>query len=314
MRQYLLRRLAFLIPVLVGISIAVFFLLRVAPGDTCELVQGTGATAESLERCREEFGLNKPLVTQYFDWAAGAVRFDLGESVFAGRPVVEEIMDRFPVTLELVVLTVLFTVAIGVPLGVISAVYQNTAADYTVRVVSIFGLSVPAFWLGTLAILVPSLLWNYSPPIGYVSFFDDPWTNLRQFVPPAIVLAFGSSAVLMRLSRSALLEVLRNDYIRTARSKGLRERVVIGRHALKNAMIPVVTVVGLQLAALLGGAVIIEQIFALPGLGLLTLEAIFRRDYLLVQAIALYIGVAFVLINLAVDVAYAWLDPRIRYG
>jgi peptide/nickel transport system permease protein len=314
MRQYILRRLAYLIPVLIGISIAVFLLLRVAPGDVCELIQGQGATEETLARCRQRLGLDKPEIVQYFEWAGGALRFDLGHSFFAGRPVIDEIVDRLPVTVELLVVTVLFTVAIGIPIGVISAVYQNSPLDYVARVVSIFGLSIPAFWLATLVILLPSLWWSYSPPIGHVSFFEDPWDNLRQFVPPALILAIASSAVLMRLTRSTLLEVLRNDYIRTARSKGLRERVVIGRHALKNALIPVVTVVGLQLAALLGGAVIIEMVFALPGLGLLTLEAIFRRDYPLVQAVSLYIAMVFVLINLAVDLAYAWLDPRIRYG
>ena len=329
MRQYILRRFAYLFLVLFGLSIAVFLLLRVMPGDTAQAALGQGATPEALERVRHQLGLDKPEFfdiehpwpwqrafwdTQYFDWVSGAVRFDFGHSVFEGRPVTSAVADRLPVTVELLILTVLFTVAIGVPIGIVSAVYQNSPLDYTVRILSIFGLSIPGFWLGTLVILIPSLLWAYSPPIGYVPFFENPWTNMRQFVPPALVLAAGTSAVIMRLSRSALLEVLRNDYIRTARSKGLRERAVIYRHALKNALIPVITVVGLQFAVLLGGTVIIESIFALPGIGLLTLEAIFRRDFALVQATTLLIAVGFVLVNLAVDVAYAWLDPRIRYG
>lgn len=329
MRNYILRRLLYLIPVLFFVSLATFILLRVMPGDIASTILGPNATDQQVEELRVELGLDKPLMfdadnpwpwqedfwhTQYFEWLGGALHGDLGESYYLGDSVVSGIMHRFPITLELLIMTFLFTILIGVPIGVISGVFQNSPADYFVRVTSILGLSVPTFWLGTLVITIPSMIWAYAPPLIYVPFFESPEENLRQFVPPAIVLALASAAVVMRLTRSSLLEVLRNDYIRTARAKGLRELLVIRRHALKNALIPVLTVLSIQLAALLGGTVIIETIFNLPGLGELTLSAILRRDYPLVQAITLYIAVVVVLVNLLVDVAYAWIDPRIRYS
>lgn len=330
MRTYILRRLLYLIPVLFLVSLVTFLLLRAAPGDLASTIAGPYASEEQVQQLRAKLGMDKPVIydwgdhpapwqsdfwdTQYFEWMAGAMHGDFGYSHYGGQSVVTEIKDRLPVTIELLILTLVFTVVLGVPIGIISGVFQNSPADYGVRFISIAGLSIPGFWLATLVILIPSILWRYSPPLVYVPFSENAWDNMRQFVPPALVLAFGSAAVVMRLTRSSLLEVLRNDYIRTARAKGLRERVVIGRHALKNALIPVLTVLSLQLATLLGGAVIIELVFNLPGVGLLTLEAIFRRDYALVQAITIYTAVTIVLVNLMVDVAYAWIDPRIRYS
>ncbi len=327
MRTYILRRILYLFPVLLFISLAVFILLRLVPGDVAEILAGPYATDQQIEQLRERFGLDKPVLltaawpwtgefwhTQYFEWLGNALRGDLGESIYLSQDVSAELLDRLPVTAELLILTLIFTLFVGIPIGIVSAVWQNSPIDYLMRMVSILGLSVPAFWLATLVIIVPSLLWSYAPPLGYVGFFEDPWANLRQFVPPAIILSATSAAIVMRLARSSLLEVLRNDYIRTARSKGLRERTVMTRHALKNSLIPVLTIISLQIAGLLGGSVIIELVFDLRGVGLMTFLAILQRDYPVVQGVALYIAVVFVLVNLTVDVAYAWLDPRIRYS
>lgn len=253
--------------------------------------------------------------SQYGDWITDVVTGDLGISSFNQQPVVEALQQRLPTTLELLALTIFITVAIGIPFGVISALYRNTPADYGVRLIAVLGLAVPAFWVATLVLLIPAQQWGYAPQFGEsISFFDDPWGNFKQFVPPAIVLSLASAAGVMRLARSSLLEVLRTDYIRTARSKGLRESLIVGRHALKNSLIPVVTVIGLQVAALLGGTVIIEQIFVLPGLGQYVLQALIAKDFPVVQTMTLYAGVAVVLMNLFVDVSYAWLDPRIKYS
>ena len=224
-----------------------------------------------------------------------------------------EILDRLPITLEILVLTLFFTAVLGISFGVISAFFQNSPLDYLVRVTSVFGLSLPGWWLGIMILLVPSIWWNYSPPIGFVPIQEDISANLRQFVPPALVLAAASSAVLMRLTRAVLLDVLRQDYVRTARSKGLRESTVIMRHAVKNAMIPIITVLGGQMAILFGGAVIIEQVFSLEGLGRYMYVSIVQRDFPVVQVLALYTAVVVVVMNLLVDISYAWFDPRVRY-
>jgi peptide/nickel transport system permease protein len=326
-QTYILRRVLYLIPILFLISLGVFILLRLVPGDVAEILAGPYASDQQVEQLRERFGLDRPVLlaaawpwesefwhTQYFEWLGSALQGDLGESIYLSQDVTSELLDRLPVTAELLILTLIFTIAFGIPIGIISAVWQNSPLDYLMRGVSILGLSVPAFWLATLVILIPSLIWSYAPPLGYVAFFDDPWANLRQFVPPALILSAGSAAVVMRLARSSLLEVLRNDYIRTARAKGLHERTVLFRHALKNSLIPVLTILSLQVATLLGGTVIIELVFDLRGIGLLTFLAILQRDYPVVQGVALYIAFIFVIVNLTVDIAYAWLDPRIRYG
>ena len=327
MQTYILRRVLYLIPILFLISLGVFILLRLVPGDVAEILAGPYASDQQVEQLRERFGLDRPVLlaaawpwegefwhTQYFEWLGSALQGDLGESIYLSQDVTSELLARLPVTAELLIMTLIFTIAFGIPIGIISAVWQNSPLDYLMRVGSILGLSVPSFWLATLVILIPSLIWSYAPPLGYVAFFDDPWANLRQFVPPALILSAGSAAVVMRLARSSLLEVLRNDYIRTARAKGLRERTVLIRHALKNSLIPVLTILSLQVAGLLGGTVIIELVFDLRGIGLLTFTSILVRDYPVVQGVALYIAFIFVMVNLTVDIAYAWLDPRIRYG
>ena len=316
MRAYIVRRLLSGVLILVILSVAVFLLLQLAPGDPGQFRCGIGAPPECIQAVRDELGLDDPLYERYFAWLGDIVTGDLGEAQFSGKPVIESLREKFPVTIELLILTVFVTAAVGIPFGVISALFRNSPADYGVRLTAVMGLSVPNFWVATMVILIPLAIWQYAPPFGRtVGFFDDPIGNLRQFGPPALVLGLASSAGIMRLTRSSLLEVLRTDYIRTARSKGLRESVVISRHALKNSLIPVVTVLGLEVAGLLAGTVIIEQIFALNGVGRYFFSALASdRDIPVVQSLTLYIGVVVVLMNLLVDVSYAWLDPRIRYS
>ena len=313
MQAYIIRRLSFLIPVLLAVSIAVFVALRFMPGDIAVILTGPGAPPEQVAEVRADLGLDKPIPIQYVNWMGDVLRGDLGESYMLGNSIGDEIMNRLPITLEMLVLTLLLTALVGISLGVISAFFQNSPLDYTVRVTSVFGLSIPGWWLGIMILLVPSIWWSYSPPIGFVPIQDNLWENLRQFVPPALVLAAASSAVLMRMTRAVLLDVLRQDYIRTARSKGLRESMVILRHAVKNAMIPIITILGGQMAILFGGTVIIEQVFSLQGLGLYMYSSILMRDFPVVQVLALYTAVIVVLMNLLVDISYAWFDPRVRY-
>jgi peptide/nickel transport system permease protein len=245
----------------------------------------------------------------------GVLTGDLGEANFNQRPVLESIKVRLPVTIELMVLAMVFTIMIGIPAGIVSAIWRNGPVDYVVRVVAVFGLAVPVFWVATLAIILPVEWWGYAPPLGVkIGLLEDPWGNFKQMAPAAAVLAIASSAGIMRLTRSSLLEVMRQDYIRTARAKGLRDRSVVLAHGLKNSLIPVVTVLGLQLSGLLGGAIIVEQIFALPGLGEYTFRALVAKEFEIVQTMTLYAGATVVIINLIVDVSYAWLDPRIRYS
>jgi peptide/nickel transport system permease protein len=315
MRPYIIRRLLTGVLILFLLSVIVFLLLRVVAGDAASFRCGLSCTPAGIKDARHKLGLDAPYPIQYFTWLKDLATGHLGIGALNQKPVLDTMKQRLPVTLELLVITLVFTVAIGIPFGIISALYRNSLADYTVRLTAVLGLAVPTFWVATLVIFIPSQLWGYSPPLGHaVSFFSDPSANLRQFVPPAAVLALGSAAGIMRLTRSSLLEVMRADYIRTARSKGLRDSLVVSRHALKNSMIPVVTVLGLQISGLLGGEVIIEVIFALPGLGRLEYEALLGRDYQIVQSLTLYIGAAVILMNLLVDLSYAWLDPRIRYS
>jgi peptide/nickel transport system permease protein len=314
MRAYIFRRLLLGVLILFVLSVAVFLVLRIAPGDPAVIRCGLACTPDRIDAIRDRLGLNDPYPVQYLNWLQDVVTGDLGDAAFSGKPVIESLRERLPVTVELLAITLLITTVIGISFGVISALYRNSPADFIVRISAVFGLAVPNFWVATLVLLIPLALWGYAPPLGSaVGFFEDPLTNLRQFVPPAIVLGLASSAGIMRLTRSSLLEVLHTDYIRTARSKGLRESVVVGRHAIKNMLIPVVTVLGLQVAALLGGTVIIEQIFALPGVGLYFFQTLVTRDFVVVQSVTLYIGVVVVMMNLLVDISYAWLDPRIRY-
>ena len=313
MRRYIIRRLLLTIPVILLITLLVAALMRLVPGDPATLALGQSATEEDRAAFRRAYHLDDPILVQYARWWGDVLRGDLGRSVVQRTDVTSELRARLPSTLEILLLAVFFTVLIGVPLGILSAIARNSPLDYGMRLLSIGGLSIPSFWLGTLALLMPAIWWDYLPPIGKVSFFDNPKQNLEQYLVPSLVLAIGGSAGLMRLTRSAVLEVLRNDYVRTAYAKGLRQRIVVIRHVLKNALIPVVTVIGLQVAALIGGGVIIETIFNLPGVGLLFIASITARDYPVIQGLVLFFAVFFLLINLVTDLSYALLDPRIRY-
>ncbi len=314
MVPYIVRRLLQAVIILFVLSVVVFVFMQLAPGDPVLIRCPLPCPEERYQAIREEMGLNDPYVVQYFSWGRQLFTGDLGID-FDKRSVADELQRRLPVTMELLIITVLTVVAVGIPFGVISAVYRNSAADYGARLVAILGLAVPSFWLATLVLLIPSQVWHYAPPLAHaVSFFDNPWDNLRQFVPPALVLGAISTASVMRLTRSSMLEVMRQDYVRTARSKGLRERVVIGRHALRNSLVPVVTVLGLEIIGLLGGAVIVESIFNLQGMGLYFFRAVRSNDFIVVQTLTLYTGAVVILVNLLVDIIYAWLDPRIRYS
>jgi peptide/nickel transport system permease protein len=319
MGRYLFRRILLYIPTLVGVSLVIFAVMRVIPGDPAQIILGSsessgGYSQADLQRLRGQLGLDKPLPVQYFTWIGGAIHLDFGQSLRFGSPVTVEILKRIPVTLELAGLALLIGVAFGLPLGLISAVKHNTWIDNQGRLIAVLGLAVPNFWAGTLLILAMSLWFNWVPPLGYVSFTDDPVKHLQQMLPPAIVLGYGFAAYVARMSRAQLLEVVRNDYIRTAYAKGLRGSAVITRHALKNTLVPVVTLSGLQLGALLGGAVTTELIFSLPGLGRLLLDALSFRDYPTIQAVVLMVATGFLTLNLLIDVLYSWLDPRIRYS
>jgi peptide/nickel transport system permease protein len=318
MRDYIIRRLLLLVPIMLGVSFLTFATFRVIPGDAAVLTCGFGCTPEVVDAIREEVGLNDPWYKQYWDWLSGVATGDLGQSITESElSVSSELSHRLPITAELLVMTLVLSVVLGIPPGVVSAIRPNTLLDWVSRVGSVLWLSIPNFWLGILVITFGLLWFDYTPPQfsrGYVPFMDDPWINLQQFFFPALVLSLVPAATIMRLTRSSLLEVLRNDYIRTAWSKGLRERTVVMRHALKNALIPVTTVIGLQIGALIGGSVIIESVFNLNGIGKYTLESILRRDLFVVQTLVLIFAFTYVMANLIVDIAYGWLDPRIRYA
>ncbi len=300
---------------LVALSILVFMLLRIAPGaDPARIRCGLTCNEEGYQAIRQEMGLDDSYFTQYTDWVKEILTFSLGRD-WNGGTVRAEIWSRFPVTFELMALAVVATIIIGIPLGVLSALFRNSPIDFGVRFGAALGLAVPSFWIATLVLFVPLKYWGYAPPItGTISFIDNPWDNLRQFGPPALILGAVSAAQIIRLTRSAMLEVMFKDYIRTARAKGLGERGVVIRHALRNSLIPVATVLGLQIAGELGGAVIIERIFNLQGVGNYTLDALSRKDFMITQTMTMYIAVIVVSINLLVDLGYAWLDPRIRYS
>ncbi len=314
MQQYIARRVIQSIVMLIALSILVFLLLRIAPGaDPARIRCGLTCTDDRYQAIRQEMGLDDSYFSQYMHWAKQVVTGSLGRD-WNGGTVANEMRDRLPVTFELMLLTILATILIGIPFGMLSALFRNSPIDFLVRFGAAMGLAVPSFWLATLTLLIPLKLWGYAPPITKtISFFDNPAGNLRQFVPPALILGAVAAAQVMRLTRSAMLEVMFKDFIRTARAKGLGQRAIIFRHALRNSLIPVMTVIGLQIAAELGGAVIIENIFNLHGVGNYTLDALIRKDFAITQTLTMYIAVMVVTMNLVVDLGYAWLDPRIRY-
>jgi peptide/nickel transport system permease protein len=320
LHRYIVRRLFLFVPSLIGASLLIFVLLRVVPGDIAEiLVYQAGSESNAVQErqireIRAELGLDRPILVQYGAWLAGAVRGDFGYSYVQRRPVTEIVQERFPRSMELAVLTLVVAVVWAVPLGVVSAVRQNTWIDYLVRVVAVSGLSLPIFFTGVLILWALVRFFRWLPPLEFVSLLDDPAENLKQMVWPTLAQAYYISAPIMRLTRSQMLEVVRQDYVRTARAKGLGERPVIYRHALKNSLLPVVTFLGWWGGRLLGGIVIMEIIFAVPGMGTALVQAVSYRDYPTVQAIVFVMACVFLALNLAVDLLYAWLDPRIRYG
>ena len=315
MYKYVARRLLMALPVLVLSSLIVFGLMRVMPGDALtSLMAESGYVGDKeLKKLRKDLGLDLPYYQQYLVWVWQMVSLNPGDSIFTNEPIPVALKKAIPVTLELAALAMVLGLVIAIPIGVLSATRQDTASDYVGRVVAVSGLSLPDFWLGTLVITFAALWFHWIPPIGYVSLWESPWRNLQQFLLPAAVLGFRLSAATMRMTRSTVLEVLREDYVRTAWAKGLEGRIVVYKHALKNALIPVVTIVGGQLGVLLAGTVVVETIFALPGMGRLTVEAILYRDYPVVQTNVMLVAGTLVSLNLLVDMTYAWLDPRIRY-
>ena len=318
MLTYLIRRLLALIPTLLFASMIVFSIVRLVPGDVIDLMliendfSSTGM--ETRNQLEQALGLDKPIYVQYWYWLGNIVwHGDLGNSLWQDTAVMDDISARLPVTIELGILSLLVALFIAIPSGIYSAVRQETVIDYIGRSFSILALAVPSFWLGTMVVILPAMWWGWTPPNNIVPFFEQPWENLKTFITPALILGASLSAVTMRMTRSMMLEVLRQDYVRTAWAKGLRERTVVLRHALKNAMIPVVTLIGLLVPFLFGGTVIIEQIFQLPGIGQLLFDAVSQRDYPIITGVFLIVGVMVILVNLAVDLCYGYLDPKVRY-
>ncbi|MEE8227820.1 MAG: ABC transporter permease [Kiloniellales bacterium] len=330
MYNYIIKRLILMIPTLFGAAVLVFVLMRLVPGDVCEIrMAGDGAFVDpqAIEICRENLGLNDPFFLAWPPWESqfgqvmlGYVTLDLGTSMWTGQPIVDEIGLRFQLSLEIAVLATLVAILIAIPLGTISAIKQDTWIDYVVRAFSIAGIAMPSFWLGImiiLGLLITTQAWfgtPWMPPIVYVSPFEDPLGNLAQVFWPAVATGYRYSAVATRMTRSTLLEVLREDYVRTARAKGLLEKIIINRHALKNAMLPVVTIFGIEFAFLIGGLVVTEQVFNLNGLGKLFVESVLTLDFTMTQQLVMLVVVIFVFMNFLVDLLYAWLDPRIRYA
>jgi peptide/nickel transport system permease protein len=311
--RYLAKRLLSVIPTVFGISVVVFLSVHLVPGDAVDVLLGTSRTPQAAKALRDLFGLDRPLYVQYLDWLGGVLHGDFGRSLRTGEPVLHMIAVRFPTTLELTVAAMIVCLLIAIPAGVLAAVKQNTPIDYALSLFAFLGLSTPSFWLGTLLIILFAIVIPVLPPAGFVSLREDPVQNLKSLILPAVTLGTALSAVVMRMTRASLLDVIRQDYIKTARAKGLREQTVVLRHALKNAFIPVLTTIGLQAGYLLGGAVVIEQVFSWPGVGRLTLDAVLQRDYPLVQGTVMLFALSFVLINIVVDVLYAVLNPQIHY-
>jgi len=316
MAKYIVKRLLLMIPTLLGVAVLIFFLMRVVPGDIVELrFAGESAFAqkENLDKERARLGLDRPLWEQFVTWMLGILRLDFGTSMWTGAPIIEEIKLRATLSFQLAVMATAIAVALAIPLGVVAALKQDTWVDYAVRIFSIAGLATPSFWLGIVFILGMLIIFKWLPPMVYTPFWVDPWQNMLQLVWPALAVGYRYSAVATRMTRSSMLEVLREDYIRTARAKGLWEKLILSRHALKNAMLPVLTVVALEFAFLMGGLVVTEQVFNLNGLGMLFVESVARRDYTLTQALVMLVAFVFIFVNFTVDLMYAWIDPRIRF-
>ncbi|MCH8884051.1 MAG: ABC transporter permease [SAR324 cluster bacterium] len=322
MYRYLTRRILFMIPTLLGVAVLVFVLMRLIPGDIVTIrMAGEGSTVSvaALEAERARLGLDKPAWRQLVDWLWGILRFDFGTSMWTGRPIAYEIGLRFKLSMQMAIMATVVAVVLAIPLGIISAVKQDTWIDYAVRCFSIAGIAIPSFWLGImiiLGLLIFTQAWfgiPWMPPIKYVPIWEDPGYNLSMLIWPAMATGYRYSAVATRMTRSALLEVLREDYIRTARAKGLLEKIIINRHALKNSMLPVVTIIGIEFAFLMGGLVVTEQVFNLNDLGKLFVESVLNEDYTLTRSIVMLVVAIFVFLNFVVDLLYGWLDPRIRY-
>ncbi|MGE0849915.1 MAG: ABC transporter permease [Hyphomicrobiaceae bacterium] len=323
MLRYVLKRLLLMIPTLLGAAALVFLLMRLIPGDVCVLRLATGGGSMDptvINNCRVELGLDQPYVVQFLVFIKGLATFDLGKSMWTGRPIISEVGLRFQLSLQVAIMATLTAVLIAIPLGTISAVKQNTWIDYVVRAFSIAGVAMPSFWLGILiilGILITSKAWfgqPWMPPIKYVPLWVDPFYNLSMLIWPALATGYRYSAVATRMTRSAMLEVLREDYVRTARAKGVFRKLIVRRHALRNALLPVVTIIGIEFAFLMGGLVVTEQVFNLNGLGKLFVESISNHDYNMTQALVMMVVAIFAFTNLVVDIVYAWLDPRIRYS
>ena len=320
MQSYIIKRTLLFIPTMLLVSTLVFGILRVVPGDPAISLLSGGAqtetdfTEEDLQRLRAKLGTDRPIYVQYTKWVLGLVRLDFGTSFFYGQPVWGDMKKRFPITFELALMALLMAGVVAIPLGIISAIKQDSWPDYVGRIFTIGGIAVPNFWIGIMFVYMLANVFNWLPPLGYKDLWDAPLDNLQQLVFPAIALALTHMAFVARVTRSAALEVAREDYIRTARSKGLSERVVIGRHLLKNSLLPVITVAGFEVGRLMGGTVLIETIFNVPGIGQLLIKGIQHRDFPMVQGIVILITFLVLIINLVVDLAYAWLNPRIRYS
>ncbi|NRF94412.1 ABC transporter permease [Paenibacillus frigoriresistens] len=313
MGRYIIKRIASLIPIIFGISVLVFTILHMVPGDPATIMLGTNATPEAVAALRKSMGLDLPLITQYMHWIGGLLQGNFGVSAHSGEEILPQIIKRFGYTLQLSLMAAFFAWLIAIPLGIISAVRVHSKLDVVVRVAVLLGISVPNFALGTLMLLVLSLYFNWFPPIDVVSFWVNPAEAFQVFILPAITMGIVLAAGVMRMTRSAFLETLDKDFIRTARAKGNNQWTVVVGHALRNSAIPIVTIAGMQIGVLLGGSVIVEQLFSIPGLGQYILEGIYKRDYPIVQGGVLFIALVFVLVNLLVDVIYTWIDPRIKY-
>jgi peptide/nickel transport system permease protein len=317
MRTYLAKRLLLIVPTLLGAAALVFLIMRVIPGDVTLLIFGGDQASQvdprQLAAMRHRLGLDQPLWVQFGSWLWGVLRFDFGTSLWTGRPVIEELLVRLPLSLELAVLATIVSVLLAIPFGMLAAVRQDSWVDYVIRVVSIGGLAIPSFWVGILIILLLVIFFGWGPPLEFTPPWINPWANFQQMVWPVLTVGYRYAAVTTRMTRSTVLEVMREDYIRTAWAKGLQERAIVIRHAMKNAMLPVVTLIGTEFAFLIGGLVVTETVFTLNGVGRFVVDAVAHRDYPVVQALVFLIALSFVVVNLLIDLTYAWFDPRIRY-